>query len=257
LVYRLLVLLLTALLTSPSNSAEADLSWTPPIQNTDGTPLVDLTSYDIWHGCQQSGAYDVVSTVLAPAASHTVQNLPDSGTCYFAVKAVNLLGETSVFSNEAVKFIGVLQLPGALTDTAITWAESQALIIDNTIPDTYEWGVVAIDELVYTDRSFVFTDLPSELVGLDYLRTANVDKASTSDNAVSFDVSRPVTVFVAHDVRITDKPAWLLSWTNTPIMVTTNDASFGIFFKDFQVGQVILGGNNGPRQSSMYSIMVK
>ena len=122
--YKLLVLLLTALLTSPSNSAEADLSWTEPTQNDDGSPLTDLASYEIHYGCSQSGAYGTVEYLDAPATSYTVLGLPDVGSCYFAAKAVNSVGISSVYSNEATRYFGSLEVPGTVTDTAITWRES-------------------------------------------------------------------------------------------------------------------------------------
>ncbi len=136
--YKLLVLLLTALLTSPSNSAEANLSWTPPTQNEDGSPLTDLASYEIWHGCNQSGVYDTVEVILAPASTHIAAGLPDVGTCYFAAIATNSVGVSSLFSNEAVKLMGALQLPGVMIDTAINWTESQACTdcVDFTIEMT-------------------------------------------------------------------------------------------------------------------------
>ena len=124
--YRLLAILLVAL-PLPTNAGEANLSWTPPTENTDGTPLTDLTSYEVWHGCNQSGAYDTVEVVLAPANAHTALGLPDFGTCYFAVKATNSVGVLSVFSNEAAKVMGSLEIPGTVDDTIITWKESLAV----------------------------------------------------------------------------------------------------------------------------------
>jgi len=128
LAYKLLVLFLTALLTSPSFSAEANLSWTEPTQNEDGSPLTDLTSYDIWYGTQ-SGVYDNVETLLAPATAYTVAGLPDIGTFYFAAKAVNSQGVSSVYSNEATRSFGSLEVPGPVTDTTITWREPQVMAI--------------------------------------------------------------------------------------------------------------------------------
>ncbi len=130
--YRLLVILLVAL-PQPTDTGQANLSWTPPTQNEDGSPLTDLASYEIWHGCTQSLVYDTVEIVLAPATSHTVLGLPNSGTCYFAAKATNSQGESSRFSGEAARFMGQLALPGLVTDTAITWAESTSIY---SLPET-------------------------------------------------------------------------------------------------------------------------
>ena len=57
--YRFLAILLVSL-TLLSNGAEAaefcqaDLNWTEPTLNDDGSLLTDLTSYEIWNGCDQS-----------------------------------------------------------------------------------------------------------------------------------------------------------------------------------------------------------
>ena len=126
--YKSIALCLIALLTSSfSNAGEANLSWTPPTQNEDGTPLTDLASYEIWHGCNQSGVYDTVEIVLTPATSHTVLGLPDTGTCYFAAKATNAQGESSQFSGEVSRDMDQQGIPGPVTDTKITWQESQVM----------------------------------------------------------------------------------------------------------------------------------
>ena len=105
--------------------AAAVLTWTPPTLNTDGTPLTDLASYEIWSGCTTSGIYDTVEIVSAPATTHTVIGLPEVGTCYFAAKATNALGVSSVYSGEATRVFSNVALPGAVTDTTIIWQESQ------------------------------------------------------------------------------------------------------------------------------------
>ena len=127
--YKLLVLFLTALLTSPSFSAEANLSWTEPTQNEDGSPLTDLTSYEIHYGCTQSGVYGSVEYLNAPATAYTVLGLPDNGACYFAAKAVNSEGTASAYSNEATRVFGSLEVPGVVTDTAIIWRESPVMAL--------------------------------------------------------------------------------------------------------------------------------
>lgn len=144
LVYKLLVLIAVALLTSPcSEAGQANLSWTPPTLNDDGTPLTDLAFYEIHSGCLSPGIYDrPIEFILAPASSHTVLNLPDVGSCYFAAKAVNTSGVLSVFSNEAVQFMGLLQLPDVVANTNITWKENQTLVADITFVAA---GTIAVD----------------------------------------------------------------------------------------------------------------
>ena len=76
------------------------LSWNPPTQNTDGTPLTNLAGYRIYWGLTP-GSYSNSVTVNNPGlASYVVDTLTPS-QWYFAVTAVNSTGVESAYSNEA------------------------------------------------------------------------------------------------------------------------------------------------------------
>jgi hypothetical protein len=66
----------------------AELSWTAPTQNTDGSPLTDLAGYFIYHGTNSNNLQQVAEVQDAQSTSHTVRALA-SGTHYFAVTAYN------------------------------------------------------------------------------------------------------------------------------------------------------------------------
>ncbi len=89
-------------------AAEAELSWTPPTQNTDGTPLTDLAGFNIYGGTVQGGPYgDVSITINNPTwTTFTVPGLA-AGTYYFVITAFNNANpvEESAFSNEASKVV--------------------------------------------------------------------------------------------------------------------------------------------------------
>ena len=67
------------------------LSWQAPTQNEDGTPLTDLTGYEVHYG-QAPGQYTL--TLPLPSAALTSVTIEDlaPATWYFAVKAVNSTG---------------------------------------------------------------------------------------------------------------------------------------------------------------------
>ena len=112
---------------------------------------------------------------------------------------------------------------------------------------------LAEGEAIYTDRSFVFTDVPEAFAGMTYIKTANNDKTETQDPYITFDINIPATVYVAVDVRAS--PSWLSSWTEEGTMISTDDTDFDIYSKRFSEGQVAIGGN-GCVACSMYSIIV-
>ena len=83
----------------PTSSGTITLDWTPPTENTDGTPLTDLTGYDIHYGTQ-SGDYTQSISVSNPGiATYVVDNLTP-GMYYFSVAAVNSDGTESPMSSE-------------------------------------------------------------------------------------------------------------------------------------------------------------
>ena len=85
-------------------SGSATLSWTPPTQNSDGTPLSDLASYRVYFG-MSSGTYPNSITVSNPGLASLVVDQLTPATWYFVVTAVNGNGAESAFSNVATKTV--------------------------------------------------------------------------------------------------------------------------------------------------------
>lgn len=82
----------------------ATLSWTAPTQNTDGSPLDDLTAYKIYYGVNQ-GTYPNQIRIDNPGVTtYVVENLSPN-TYFFVTTAVNSIGVESAFSNMASKTV--------------------------------------------------------------------------------------------------------------------------------------------------------
>jgi len=114
-------------------------------------------------------------------------------------------------------------------------------------------------KLVFTDRDYLFSDLPGSLLGLTYIKTANDDKLIQDDNFLSFDVDKDVTLYIVHDDRI-NNPSWLGSFLDTGQDIVRTDIHviyLSVFEKNFTKGSVTLGGNEGISQSSMYSVIIR
>ena len=80
------------------------LTWTPPTQNEDGTPLTDLASYKIYYGFSE-GSYPNEIPVNNPGlTSYVVDNLTPN-TYYFVSTSINSSGMESAHSNVAMKVV--------------------------------------------------------------------------------------------------------------------------------------------------------
>lgn len=112
---RTLTALVALAIAGPVAAGSVLLQWTPPTTNTDATPLTDLAGYRIRWGCNGSGNWDQERVVLWPnLRSFYLDTLPNTGTCYFTVQAINSgrvptatvpswTSESSIPSNEGSK----------------------------------------------------------------------------------------------------------------------------------------------------------
>ena len=78
------------------------MTWNPPTQNTDGSPLTNLTGYRVYWGTQQGDYPNSVIVNNAGLSSYVVDQLTPA-TWYFTVTALNAGGFESAFSNVASK----------------------------------------------------------------------------------------------------------------------------------------------------------
>jgi hypothetical protein len=113
----------------------------------------------------------------------------------------------------------------------------------------------------YGDRVYTFATLPSIIANSEWIRTPADSKLFTASPLVTFSVTKPVTVYVAHDDRITTKPDWLTGWTNTGEKIVlpnapTFNVNYTLFSKQYPAGTVSLG-TNGHTSHLMYMIFVK
>lgn len=80
----------------------ATLSWEPPAENADGSPLTPLAGYKIYYGTTP-GQYSESIAVPDPAVtSYTVDGLAP-GTYYFAITAVDTNAQESGYGDEVSK----------------------------------------------------------------------------------------------------------------------------------------------------------
>jgi hypothetical protein len=87
-----------------STSQTAIVSWTPPVQRTDGSALTDLAGYRVYYGKALNSLTKIIDIRNAGQTSQFIDNL-DTGTWYFAVTAYTRDGLESEMSNLGAKRI--------------------------------------------------------------------------------------------------------------------------------------------------------
>jgi hypothetical protein len=93
-----------AIVVNQITNGMAQVNWTPPTQNTDGSALANLAGYRIYYGTSQTSLSQSVDVTNPGLASYTVSNL-STGTWYFDVVALNTSGAQSATSNVSSKTI--------------------------------------------------------------------------------------------------------------------------------------------------------
>ena len=111
-----------------------------------------------------------------------------------------------------------------------------------------DWSIVQSiqnGDPVFGDRDAVYTTLPAQLAGAEYIRTACDSKNSSSDLAV-FTAGAHITVYTALDSRVTALPAWLKDWTATGLTAETDKGvQFVLYSRQAAKGEQITLGSNG------------
>lgn len=99
--YVMVFVLIVLILTVPANAAKMFVTWVPPTQNTDGSPLTDLVGYRIeWGSCSASNVFGTYQAGVNVAAGVTrtaiyPTNLAVVCAHVFAINSKNVLSAAS------------------------------------------------------------------------------------------------------------------------------------------------------------------
>ncbi|MHA6248746.1 T9SS type A sorting domain-containing protein [Pontibacter sp. CAU 1760] len=135
--------------------------------------------------------------------------------------------------------------------------------IETTTGKTYILSHLSEGVTHYSDRAYKVNAVPEYLVGAPFIKTPNVDKASTATIALSFELGEKATMYVAYDPRATALPSWLEGWQKMPEKLGVDDYSISeldLYMKAFPAGKVSLGGNlMAPATGAMsnYVVVIK
>ena len=91
-------------LTCTWGSGSANVSWTAPTTNSNGSTLTNLASFKVYYGTSSTSLTSSKAVDDVTSRSTTISSLAP-GTWYFAVRAVNTAGVESSNSNVATKAV--------------------------------------------------------------------------------------------------------------------------------------------------------
>jgi hypothetical protein len=107
----------------------------------------------------------------------------------------------------------------------------------------------------YTDGNVLFSKLPSNLFGAEYLQTPSAAVASATKVVADFTLSQKADVFVAFHKSGNLLPAWLQEYEDINNILVSREDTFHVFRKRFPENAIVFLGNNGTG-SRMYTVAV-
>ncbi len=90
--------------TTQTANGRVSLTWTPPLENTDGSSIANLSGYRVYFGTTADSLTQSVDIRNPGLTAYVLDNLP-KGTTYFAITAYNATGAESALSGVGSKTI--------------------------------------------------------------------------------------------------------------------------------------------------------
>ncbi len=129
-------------------------------------------------------------------------------------------------------------------------------------------NILELGDRYYVDEPYTLNSIPGVLQGAIWVMAANADQTNASSSFVSFQVDRPVTVYVAYDSGATSLPNWLRAangFTDTGLSITVsgdpNTSALRLYSKNYPSGTIGgIGGNaasGAAGADSNYLLLVK
>ena len=103
----------------------------------------------------------------------------------------------------------------------------------------------------YTDRTYTFTNVPTQYIGLNMIKTPNDDlNLTNATDYMTFQLQNDSTVYVAYDRRATSLPNWLSGFTDTGDTINTSLSTqqfLKVYRKNYAAGECVdFGANKAP-----------
>ncbi|MCL1903808.1 MAG: rhamnogalacturonan lyase [Oscillospiraceae bacterium] len=198
--------------------------------------------------------------------SATTTSVSTTVTATTPVTTTTTASETSATVSQTPVTTGITTIATDVLNPPLNGNLIKSLIIHDTNNTNYgNWSIqynAKSGDIVYGDRTNVFTTLPSALAGAERISTA-VNSRSLTGNVAEFTAGEDIIVYVGLDDRIA-APEWLSFWDKTDISVTANDMTnpdrtivYEVYSRRYDSGNKVTLGTNGSTNQLMYSVFVK
>lgn len=125
---------------------------------------------------------------------------------------------------------------------------------------------LAVNQPIYTDRSYVYSAVPAVVQGATYILPSNEDKwSSANNNLLEISSNKAIQVYVAYSDGFVSKASWLQAYQDTGLDLKfidneSREVTLSLYSKTFAANStIVLGGNtpDGSGTSSMYTVALK
>lgn len=131
-------------------------------------------------------------------------------------------------------------------------------VIAGLSKSAYELAHIEEGDAYYIDRTYKIAQIPDTLKSLVWIRTANDDKTARDEEFLNFRLKAKSVVYTAFDAKISRLPAWTSGWNQTgERLVDSRGSQFIVLSKEYEKGQVVLGGNGGSDDDNMYLVLIR
>lgn len=204
------------------------------VDSLDGTPIAkcSIPSTGGWQNWT-----DVSCNTAAVTGKHTIYLKFTGGEGYL----FNI--NNFVFGREAIPLSGKL-----IKNLVVNDSENSA-----------DWMIgeeLANASLIYGDRTFTVVNIPLEIEGAEYIKTA-CDSKNYTDTLGTFTAGADIDIYIAMDARVSPIPDWLSQWKKTSLsFASSNDVTFELYKKSFKEGENVTLGSNGQSANCVNYIVL-
>lgn len=223
------------------SSSQINLTWTASQDNT------GVSGYRV-ERCRGLNCGNFSQVGTSGSISYSDSALSASTTYSYQVKAYDVYSNVSGASGITSATTLIPAFYNLIVSNLVISSAKAYQIIDS--------GLI-VSAVKYIDRAYTFASVPSIVLNKTYIKTSNDDKLSIGNNFISFTISQPATIYIAHDDMYAVKPSWLSQFNDTGENITGN-GTFSLYSKHFPAGPVTLGGNtaNGQGDNDMYTVII-